>query len=508
MWISAATLILGLWTAWYLGGWIAEENTTSLSYAGLGVIFCVIALAIVKDWRAGFYIFIVWLLFEDLFRKFMGNNMVIYFAKDALAALTYFSFFVSVRRGRALLFHFPFSIFLSLFFWFGLVQCFNPSSPSLLYSLLGFKLYFFYIPMIFVGYALITTAEDLRRFLLLNMSLAGVISILGIIQSIVGPSFLNPRVIAPDIQLLSTLYREAPISGVLIFRPTSVFVSDGRFASYLLLVWILGLGVAGLLLLRRSRGQVIIFSSLALVAVGIVMCGGRGALVYSLASGLVLAAAVLWGAPWRWRQTHRLVKAIWRTAAAAGGTLLVAVFFFPQAIGARWSFYSETLNPNSPTQELTNRVQDYPLQEFEKAFTQDGWVFGRGIGTASLGVQYVSRWLGQRPVNYGVESGYGNIMLEFGVFGLFLWLLWTVALLLSAWRIVRKLRATSYFPLAFAIFWFALILLFPMTYGGIDSYENYINNAYLWLLIGILYRLPSLASEPAEGNASLSSFGS
>ena len=37
-----------------------------------------------RDWRNGFYVFLVWLLFEDLVRKFLGNNLAIYFGKDVL----------------------------------------------------------------------------------------------------------------------------------------------------------------------------------------------------------------------------------------------------------------------------------------------------------------------------------------------------------------------------------------------------------------------------------------
>jgi len=477
---------------------IAAGDLTSDIYAALGVGVCAFALAIVKNWRAGLYIFVVWLVFEDLIRKYMGNNMVIYFAKDALVAITYFSFFASVKRRGAPFYRFPFLFVLSLFFWLGILQCFNPGSPSLLYSLLGFKLYFYYIPLMFVGYALIRTDEDLRRFLTVNMGLAGAIAALGIVQSIIGPSFLNPAVLAPDIRGLSTLYRVAPISGASLYQPNSVFVSAGRFDMYLLLVWLLGLGSAGYLLLRRGRGQSIIFAALALVAVAAVMCGGRGALLYVLGSGLVLAAAFLWGAPWRWGQEYRLVKAIRRTVAVAGIAMLIAVCLFPVAVGARWSYYAETILPSSPKEQLTARLENYPVQEFEKAFAQGGWVFGHGIGTASLGVQYVSRWVDQHRPNFGVESGYGNIVLEYGIFGLFLWWLWTAALLISAWKIVRKLRQTAYFPAAFAIFWFAFLILYPMTYGTLSGYQDYIINAYLWLLIGILFRLPALAGEPAR----------
>jgi len=496
-WASIGVLILGLWTARVIGGWIAAEDLKSVTFAALGIAVIVIGVAIIRDWRAGFYIFIAWLLYEDFVRKYMGNNMVIYFAKDALTAILYFSFFAAVRRRRAVLPRFPFLIFVNFFFWLGVLQCFNPSSPSLLYGLLGLKLYFFYIPLLFVGYALIRTDEDLHRFLIINMMLAGPIAALGIIQSIVGPSFLNPTVLAPDIRELSTLYRMAPITGAILYQPNSVFVSAGRFDAYLLIPWLLGLGGAGYLLLGRRRGQSIVFTSMALVAVAAIMCGGRGAMLYVLGSGLVLAAALLWGAPRRWRQSHRLVKAIWRATAVAGIAMLITVFFFPEAVGARWSYYEETILPTSPSEQLTRRLESYPVQEFEKAIDSGGWVLGHGIGTASLGVQYVSRWIGQKRPEFGVESGYGNILIEYGILGPFLWLIWSTAVLIYAWKVVRKMRETVYFPLAFAIFWFALLLLYPMTYGTLNSYEDYIYNAYFWLLIGVLFRLPTLASESA-----------
>ena len=54
------------------------------------------------------------------------------------------------------------------------------------------------------------------------------------------------------------------------------------------------------------------------------------------------------------------------------------------------------------------------------------------------------------------------------------------------------MRETVYFPIAFSIFWYALLLLGPISYSGMASYQNYIMNAYLWVLVGILYRLPHL----------------
>jgi hypothetical protein len=76
------------------------------------------------------------------------------------------------------------------------------------------------------------------------------------------------------------------------------------------------------------------------------------------------------------------------------------------------------------------------------------------------------------------------------------WLAWTAAVVIATWKVTRRLKGTSYFPLAFAIFWFTFLLLFPSTYGTLNEFQNYIYNAYLWLLIGILFRLPSLINQP------------
>ena len=43
----------------------------------------------------------------------------------------------------------------------------------------------------------------------------------------------------------------------------------------------------------------------------------------------------------------------------------------------------------------------------------------------------------------------------------------------------------------------AFILLFPLTWTGLVQYQNFITNAYFWLLVGILFRLPDLVKQDA-----------
>jgi hypothetical protein len=62
--------------------------------------------------------------------------------------------------------------------------------------------------------------------------------------------------------------------------------------------------------------------------------------------------------------------------------------------------------------------------------------------------------------------------------------------------VVKLLRQTVYFPIAFAIWWYSFILLFLFMYFGLPPYQNYVNNAYMWLLLGVLFALPKLAEMP------------
>ncbi len=476
---------------WLVGYSISSGVQSVVALLGLALVVAAVAGKTLNNWRIGVYLFLPWLLLEDFVRKYMGNNMYIYFGKDALIAIIYVSLLMdSSRRER---FRPGFKYALGLFFLLGLAQVFNPGSPSLWYGVLGLKLYFYYIPLMFVGYALLRTEYDLRRFLIVSMAMAAVISVVGILQAIVGLDFLNPKSGA-DIDELGHLVRYSP-SGAAVPRPPSVFVSDGRFAQYLILAFILGVGTAGYLLLRTKQGRKLVFPAVALIAVATMVSGSRGNFVWVVASALVLPAGMLWGAPPKLGEGYRLVKAIRRSFIVVAVALSVSVMLFPDVIGARWGFYRDTISLDSPDSETTSRAWTYPVGELLKAVSDRDWLIGHGIGTASLGGQYVKRIMEAPATNIGVESGYGNLILEFGILGLIGWLIWTFTLMFSAGATVFRLKGTWAFPLAFSILWFAFVLLFPIAYAGLDAFQNFVMNAYLWLLVGILFRLPALVAQ-------------
>src|SRR5260370_31828221 len=74
---------------------IIEDDLLDLYYFGLIVLGIFGFLAIFKNWRLGLYGFVAWVAVEDLIRKYLGNNMLIYFGKDFIVLALYLSFFFS-----------------------------------------------------------------------------------------------------------------------------------------------------------------------------------------------------------------------------------------------------------------------------------------------------------------------------------------------------------------------------------------------------------------------------
>jgi hypothetical protein len=483
------TLTLVILAAYECADLIIEDDFTTLSYVGLAILGIVALVAILRNWRAGVYCFVAWIAVEDLIRKYLGNDMIVYFAKDFLALALYFSFFIARRSTLTKLYRPPFLITFLVFFWYCVIQALNPASTSIFYGLMGLKLCFFYAPLLLVGHALLDSQKELRRFFFFNSVLILVVAGFGIAQSILGHTFLNPELIQGDIRDLSTLYRTSPTSGLVAYRPTSFFVSAGRLQNFLVLSWVLALGFGGFLLMRKQTGRLLGFTTVGIVAAASLMTASRGVFLWTLASAMVVAPAVIWGASWAGEQRILVMRAVRRAAVFVAIALIILVAIFPEEVASRVAIYTETLSPYSPQSELGFRSHVYPMQNFVAAFDYPRWPYGYGIGTASLGGQYVTRLMHAPPMNVGVENGYGQLVIELGIVGLLLWILLAYAITRSAWRATKNLKGTVWFPIGFAIFWYVFLLVFPMSFYGFIAYQDFVMNAYFWLMLGILFRV-------------------
>lgn len=96
--VAFGFFVFALIAAYELSGYIVSNDIVTLALVGMVCVAGTFALGILRSWRNGVYFLLAWLLFEDLARKFLGNNMAIYFAKDLLTAVVYLSFLLAYRR--------------------------------------------------------------------------------------------------------------------------------------------------------------------------------------------------------------------------------------------------------------------------------------------------------------------------------------------------------------------------------------------------------------------------
>ncbi len=125
------------YVSYTVANWVITNNTTYMILSVIGVLGIIMTMAILRDWRSGLFMFLCWLVLEDMIRKYLGNSLIIFFAKDVIIGITYISMLLARRKHQLLRFKPPFIFWLAIFFWLGVVQVFNPHSPSIFFGLLG-----------------------------------------------------------------------------------------------------------------------------------------------------------------------------------------------------------------------------------------------------------------------------------------------------------------------------------------------------------------------------------
>jgi len=357
---------------------------------------------------------------------------------------------------------------------------------------------FFYVPMIYLGYSFVDSEKRLRNFGYLLLSVGLLVSVGGILQSIWGVQFLNPEAPAEFFRLYGTRY--SAVTGREVPRVTSVFVDSGRYSAYMLLLFLVGLGLLGLLYAAKKRkllspGRFWCWVCWVSALVGLYVSGQRATLIWAVLTfvALVVDQAMLFlrkGRNVRGRGPRLLV----RVAVGVGLGVAVAVVFFPERFSAAYHLYSESLNPNRPDAEITSRPGGY-WQDIVRAFG----LVGHGTGSASLGLQYVAKLDPQAGLRPTVEGGYASVLWEWGIVGLVIWLWWSVRLLRRLWAAKSKLVGSPYYMYGFSIFLYAFFILFAWFYLGLQIYQNYVTQAYLWFLAGAAFKLPQLARAQVAG---------
>ena len=494
--LAFVVVALALLSAFPIANSIAAGDDQLLALilvAGFGSWVIVFVLG---NWRHGVLLLFVWIVFEDLIRKSLGNSMMVYAAKDVMAVAVYVSFLLSQRRAGEPRLKNPLRVPLLAFVAWVILSTFNPAIDNFAVPILGMRMTLFYVPLLYIGYAFFRNDAELRRFLMVIAGVAGIVALMGVLQSFLGLNFLNPAD-APNLRLYLTRY--SPEAGLAVPRPNATFVDSGRFSIYMFISVFVGLGLIGYLYsLSRLENRRMIRWALtfwAATVVGLILSGGRAAILFTLLSIPMCLLALNWNRRHARAQGRRFP--ILQVAVVAALFLFLVVGIMPERFVAVYSFLSDTIDPTSEFSEFESRPASY-WRDTVRAFSLGGWL-GHGTGSASLGRQYLSEFLSSEQVfryRTQVEGGYASVLWEWGVVGLILWIWWTAALMVVLFNRVRRLRGTRFFWLAVSVSICLFMLLFPIFYMGMPVYQNYVTQAMLWFAAGLVLRLPEAARTP------------
>jgi hypothetical protein len=432
-----------------------------------------------RRWKDAVRVALVLVILEGAIRKWLvpGAQDLFYFAKDVFLLGAYAGFFRSPERRRYRPPAAPVLYGLLVAGAFlGLLQIFNPNLPNLLVGILGFKAYFFYVPLIFLLPTMFRTDQELmvqiHRYLLLAIP----VGLLAVAQFFSPPGSVLNTYARPD----------ADAAGIATFgsstyvRVTATFSFISGYTSYLLATVILLL--TWMAIGRwRLRGHLVMYVALGLTLLGLLMTGSRGPVLL-----LILLFPLYW-----WLGVLR--------EQGGGGTFgrlllglslvtVVLVWLGEDAIGA---FYGRALGIEDVPSRLT-----MPFQAPFRMIGEAG-PFGFGIGsthqTAAAVTPGIPPYAWLRGLMIEVESG--RIMLELGAIGFAIIYLIRIYLALYAFAQIFKLRTRFHRSLVVGSFLYLLGAL-P---GGIVF--DVTSGVYYWTFVGLVFVALRLDQEAVRAAA-------
>jgi hypothetical protein len=444
------------------------DSRTILVFFGFAAAFW----AMIR-WKQSLQVAMVLVILEGAIRKwlFPGAQDLVYFAKDVILLGTYAGFLRSRERTREKAPSMPaLRIALVASAGFGLLEIFNPNLPNLLVGALGFKAYFFYVPLLYVMPAAFSSDVELARFLRRYTLISIPVGLLAMAQFFSpGSSPLNTYARGGDEGGGGSLATTFGSSSFV--RVTGTFSYISGYASYLFATSILILAILSTVK-WRFKGHLKVFLALGMTFAGMMMTGSRGP-VFTLA---LLFPFYWYLAVVRERQGGAIFARL-----MIGLVLLATALSYaaPQAIEA---FQDRAVGSEDSRSRFTAPF----LAPF--ALISDAGPFGYGIGathqTAAAVTKGIVPYSWMNGLVTEVESG--HIMLELGPVG-FLLVYWVrIYLIFFALRQVFKLRTGFHRAVAVSAFLFFLAEL-P---GGVVF--DVTTDVYFWFFGGLLMTVMKL----------------
>ncbi|OGK78195.1 MAG: hypothetical protein A2X36_05595 [Elusimicrobia bacterium GWA2_69_24] len=440
---------------------IVEGDQRFVLYAGIVLAGVIAAL----QWRVMTVFLLIAICFEGtLLRTYWTLATTVLFAKAVVAAGLYAGFFIELaRRGIAPFRSLPFLVPAAVMFGITLVQTVNPWIPSPIVAVIGFGLFWGFVPMYLVGYYLVESKEAVIRLLLILAVASFPVTVTGIRQYILGPEAFTEL----DAEVLNdfAFWWIGGESGTRYFRPPATFTFTMGFGLYLLSVLPIFFGLLGAGLSAAKR--VVVFAAGGLALVGMMVNGARSFYVLAGLELLVMLVMLRGG-----RQ---------RAGFVLGGVLLLAgVYPFT------WDMFVDRVAtiPGNISLRLNYMLQTGP------AIALSSSLVGHGAGTATAAARRFSNEV------IFPESYWLKLLWEYGLLGTVVFL---VLVSMMFWASIKAQRSIRDVRLR----WVGVGLLAAVAGGVLNVFvagpDFTPMNVYFWFFAGVLQRLPELDDSPDEG---------
>ena len=438
----------------------------------IGIAFLLVSViwvAVLLRWRRGIELSLLFMPIAGAVELWLYPAAWGVLVKDILfIAPAYIGFAMSGEFGSALKdIPKPFLTTVLLFAGIILVQAFNPDGPGLVATLIGLKVWLWYIPVFLLGTAYVRDKASLLRLSRLIIGLIWLPCIIGIIQWLLSLAIGYHQAIQMFYGAAAVVATQefARFKSVGLMRIPSTFSFATQYLDYLLCMFVPVLGCASLEdnpFWRKLR-----VLSLVLICIAGFMTGERAAFAmipivlgvfYLLRRG---ALGILWV-----------------------GVLVAAALIVVLSISG--------IDPTNLLQMETNLSEQYTntqADEIVRAIHLT-WI-GRGVGTSTGAVRDATD-SGENPM---FEGYYAKAVAELGIAGCILAIATQLSVIILALRARSYFRGTELEPYCDAIAALAVVCLIYSYKGPIMSLDP--PDSLYWLFAGMLFSFPRVARQQA-----------
>jgi len=445
----------------------------------LGIVLALVTPLLVTRWRTTFWILLAWLMIEDVIRKYLGNDLRVYFLKDGLFILLLFGLVFDekiIGSWRAATGPVRFWLY-AMIAWTGVLAV-----PMIFVNwqipFVGLKLTWEYVPMVAAAFVLARESDGVRRLLTGIVALGIPACCIGIIQAYIGPTFLRPEGPTPFLQLNFTRQFD-------VVQPSGLFVSPGRFANMALIVFTAAFALL-VLTYRASSWRFRVFAIVGVMVGGIAVWAEASKTAIIVAALLSVVAAM---APAFAERRPAMLRGV-MTIGLVLTALLLVFLVSPQLSTSRVQYFTATLDPTQHSNEWSDRVATW--EENTWRGLSIGGLMGAGTGTGSLGIQYVAGSIDVQSFTGvdAVEGGFAAVAQQWGVIGLVLWLVWSLSWVTRATRSMLAARGSQLSAAGLLLVSWMVYFLFVGFIEGFQSFQDYFASTYFWIFSGVVFALP------------------